>query len=386
MVIHLLRAVSILTVITASYSIAVYIHQSNERKSYEKFFLDEEKTAIEILKSKKDQDNPQLDQNQKRIKVLVIEGGGAKGLYALRVLDYLEKKTGKPISELYDVMAGTSIGSLLVSLLSVPNTDRKPKYTAEEVLKVFGKVAKKTLLPSWGHNFLSAYGLLSPLLNNQNFIKELQNVCGNILFSEALNHLVLFGYDFNTTKIIGFHNRGKNLEFANPLLYQLIGGTTAPFGISALNKIILSPLYSAQFIGDAAMVLNNPLAPTMVDLQRLYPDKKFLVTYIVIAPKELEDTINFPFYSGWIKAVGMFKPLMITAQNQLIRESMDSLARVYKFDLLLEIGLYQNMEWTRINSFDFSEKNLKKIDDFSKMTLSHNKEALDAVAIELLKD
>jgi hypothetical protein len=124
----------------------------------------------------------------------------------------------------------------------------------------------------------------------------------------------------------------------------------------------------------------------MVDLVKMYPGKKFLVTYIVIAPKELEDTINFPFYSGWIKAAGMFKQLMITAQNQLIRESMDSLSAIYKFDFLLEIGLYQNMEWAKINSFDFSQKNLKKIDEFSKLTLSLNKVALDRVAEELVKD
>ena len=43
------------------------------------------------------------------------------------------------------------------------------------------------------------------------------------------------------------------------------------------------------------------------------------------------------------------------------------------------------MEWREINSFDFSEKNIEKIDDFSKLILRENKEALDSLAIELLK-
>ncbi|MBM3195978.1 MAG: hypothetical protein FJZ62_04465 [Chlamydiae bacterium] len=384
--VYLLRIAIALAVITGAYSVATYIYQKQELKSYENFFLEEEKIALDVMKPKWDEANPQPNQNQDRIKVLVIEGGGAKGLYALRVLNYLEKKTGKPISELYDVMGGTSIGSLLVSLLSVPNNEGKAKYSAQEVLDVFGKVAQKTLEPNWKQKALSGFGLLSPLLNNIKFIQELKKVYGNMLFSEALNHLVLYGYNFNTTKIIGFHNRGKNLESADPVLYQLIGGSTAPFGISAPNKILFSPFYSSQFIGDAALVINNPLSPIMVDLLKMYPGKKFLVTYIVIGPKELEDTINFPFYSGWIKASGMFKQLMITAQNQLIRESMDSLSAIYKFDFLLEIGLYQNMEWAKMNSFDFSQKNLKKIDEFSKLTLSLNKVALDRVAEELVKD
>ena len=65
---------------------------------------------------------------------------------------------------------------------------------------------------------------------------------------------------------------------------------------------------------------------------------------------------------------------------------MKSLASVYKFDLLLEIGLEQNIEWSNIHSFDYSEKNITKIDDFSKLILHENKDALDSIVDELLKD
>jgi hypothetical protein len=148
---------------------------------------------------------------------------------------------------------------------------------------------------------------------------------------------------------------------------------------------LLSPLYSPQFIGDAALVLNNPVETVMIDLLKMYPDKKFLVTYIVMETKQYPDTVNFPFNLGKLKAERMYGSLTGVAQNQLIRKSMQSLSSVYKFDLLFEIGLKQNMEWREINSFDFSEKNIEKIDDFSKLILRENKEALDSLAIELLK-
>lgn len=377
-----------ISVLAGSFFVANYFYKTQQIESYEKFYKEEEKLAHEILKPQWDQEDPDPNLKQERIKVLVIEGGGAKGLYALRVLDYLEKKTGKPISQLYDVMGGTSIGSLLVSVLSIPkeNEVSKPKYSAEQVLSVFSEVAQRTLEPNWKQKFLSGFGLLSPILQNQKFIKELQSVYGNMLFSDAINHLILYGYNFNTTKIIAFHNRGVALESADPLLYQLIGGTTSPFGIAPPNKVLLSPLYAPQFIGDAALVINNPLGALIFELTRLYPNKKFLINYIVISPKEVQDTANFPYYSGWIKAVSMFKVLMMQAQNQQIREAMQSLSSIYKFDLLLEIGLDQNSEWVDINSFDFSKENLEKIDNFSKLILSQNKEELDHVATELLKD
>lgn len=374
-----------LGILIGSYILAHRIYQNKEIASYENFYINEEKIALDILKPLWSEPNPDVNLNQERIKVLVIEGGGAKGLYALRVLDYLEKKTGKPVSELYDVMGGTSIGSLIVSLLSVPEKG-KAKFSAEELVYAFPNLAQKTLEPDWKQNFITGFGLFSPKINNQKFIKALQPLYGDIPLSKALNHLVLFGYNYSTTRIDAFHSRGNGLESADPLLYQLVGGATSFFGVSPPNKILLSPLFSPQFIGDAALVLNNPLGPLMIELVKMYPGKKFLINYIVIAPKEMPDTINFPFYSGWIKAENMFIPLIKTAQNQLVREYMNSLASVYKFDVLLEIGLNQNTEWSNIHSFDYSEKNIRKIDDFSKLILHENKEALDSVISELLKD
>jgi hypothetical protein len=70
----------------------------------------------------------------------------------------------------------------------------------------------------------------------------------------------------------------------------------------------------------------------------------------------------------------------------MTRDALQTLANVYKIEYLLEMGLDQNNEWLEMNSFDFSKKNLEKIDDFSKLILSENKDVLDKVADELLKD
>lgn len=180
-------------------------------------------------------------------------------------------------------MGGTSVGSLIVSMLSVPENG-KPKYSAEDLITIFPISAQETLQPRFKQKILSGYGLFTPLINNQNFIKLLQSFYGDIPFSKALNHLVLFGYNYSITKVVAFHNRGELLESADPLLYQLVGGTISLFGLFPPNKVLLSPLFSPQFIGDAGFVLNNPIQPIMIDLVGMYPGKKFLIIYIVIAP------------------------------------------------------------------------------------------------------
>lgn len=376
-----------LLVLVGTFSVAHLIYKNHEMKSYEAFYQKEEKIAREVIGSSFNPETVEPNQNQERIKVLVIEGGGAKGLYALRILNYLEKKTGKPISELYDVMGGTSIGSLLVSLLSTPK-DGKPKYTAREILDVFSKVAHTTLDPSWSHKILSGMGVLSPILNNQKYILKLEEVFGHTRFSETLNHLILYGFNYNSNKIITFDNRGAPLKDADPLLYQLIGGTTSPWGFAPPNKLIMNYEHNPQFIGDAALVLNNPLFAMVLEISKIYPNKKLLVTYITLSPKELEYTTDFAYYEGSIIALKYLRTFIGEARNQLIRHWIDILSRttIYKFDNLLEIGIRQNEEWGDINSLDFSERNLKKIDKFARHILNVNKEALDSVVNELLQD
>ena len=48
-------------------------------------------------------------------KVLSIDGGGIRGIIPALVLDEIERRTDKPISSLFDLVAGTSAGGSLPS-------------------------------------------------------------------------------------------------------------------------------------------------------------------------------------------------------------------------------------------------------------------------------
>jgi patatin-like phospholipase/acyl hydrolase len=54
-----------------------------------------------------------------RYRVLALDGGGAKGVYSLGFLSRLEKDVGKPLHEFFDLIYGTSTGSIIATLLSL---------------------------------------------------------------------------------------------------------------------------------------------------------------------------------------------------------------------------------------------------------------------------
>ncbi len=51
--------------------------------------------------------------------VLSLDGGGAKGVYSLGVLNELEQHLGEPLHEYFDLIYGTSTGAIIASLLAL---------------------------------------------------------------------------------------------------------------------------------------------------------------------------------------------------------------------------------------------------------------------------
>ncbi len=58
-------------------------------------------------------------------RILSLDGGGMRGIIPVQVLKEVERYTGKPIVEFFDLIAGTSTGGLLASALVV----RKPHHS-----------------------------------------------------------------------------------------------------------------------------------------------------------------------------------------------------------------------------------------------------------------
>src|SRR3954449_12357803 len=71
------------------------------------------------------------------MKVLCIDGGGIRGLIPALVLAEIERRTGRPTFELFDLIAGTSTGGILACGLTCPGEDGRPRHSAEELADLY---------------------------------------------------------------------------------------------------------------------------------------------------------------------------------------------------------------------------------------------------------
>jgi len=97
------------------------------------------------------------------IRILSIDGGGLRGIIPLKILKEIENRTGRPISESFDLIAGTSTGGILACALTLKNEQGLPLYSLDELGKIYladGKtIFPKKIINNWFRPRFSSAGL-----------------------------------------------------------------------------------------------------------------------------------------------------------------------------------------------------------------------------------
>lgn len=87
-------------------------------------------------------------------RILTLDGGGAKGMYSLGVLKEVEAQAGKPLCEVFDLIYGTSTGSIIGAMLglgwSVATILEKYKENVPSIMKASSAAEKSAALKAAG--------------------------------------------------------------------------------------------------------------------------------------------------------------------------------------------------------------------------------------------
>lgn len=90
------------------------------------------------------------------MRVLSLDGGGAKGFFTLEALRYLETTCGRPIRECFDLIVGTSIGAFIAGCLVAGKTVDEIEAKFLPLIHHFSKVSLGSPRSTvsrllWGH-------------------------------------------------------------------------------------------------------------------------------------------------------------------------------------------------------------------------------------------
>ena len=132
---------------------------------------------------------------QSPFRVLSIDGGGIRGIIPATVLAAIEHRTGRHISELFDLIAGTSTGGIIALLLTRPAADGSPEYSASNVIDLYSQHGEQIFsCPLW-HTIRSVDDVLEEKYLPRELEALLQQYFGSVCLSGALTRVLVPAYE-----------------------------------------------------------------------------------------------------------------------------------------------------------------------------------------------
>jgi uncharacterized protein len=124
------------------------------------------------------------------MRILAIDGGGIRGLIPALVLTELERRAGRRVFEMFDLIAGTSTGGILACALCAPDP-----LPASEVVKLYEEQGPDIFSRSLFQRIRSADGLLDEKYDDAALDRALERFLSDKLLSESRPNLIVPSYD-----------------------------------------------------------------------------------------------------------------------------------------------------------------------------------------------
>lgn len=247
----------------------------------------------------------------KYVRVLSIDGGGMRTLLALQCLAYLEKRSGRPACELFDVMVGTGSGAFVVAALSVPLDHDTPRFTAAELIKEFPSLWTKTLQIPATHPLLSLEGRTAPKFLTRTRQKVFQEFFGDTQVGAALTTIIIPAY--STREQVPFlfaSDMGKSTSFSgmNGRAITEAGDFFLADAVTAAtcNPAVAAPSVLSNSAGDqtetligAEIYANNPALLALGEALLRYPGKQCV---LISLGAGVAGTVPEDAAAGWKKS------------------------------------------------------------------------------------
>lgn len=330
--------------------------------------------------------NPQqrdlIPKKHQVIRILSIAGGGIYGILPANVLNYIEEKTGKPISESFDFIVGTSTGAIISVVLTLPNDQGKPKYTAKQLINLYHDRAKDVFYSPWYHQILTLDGMLGPRYLTGPRANLVNDLCGKTYFHQLLSNVVIPAYSlFQGVPILFYNWKVSDTSNDNYLTSSLLlGAISTP----TIFPDMLLGSTKTQALIDGGIFANNPSIAGLISAMSAYPNKKYLLVSLgsgLIPPLPRS---NNEIGWGLLQWGRILIPIIMDGASRLqnllltqLKHVFPQLAYYYYFNTVIDSRQF--------GLDDDSPAHIKVIDEGAKNLLEINRNKLDEL-VKVLKE
>lgn len=195
----------------------------------------------------------------KNLIILAIDGGGTRGIIPLYFLTQFEKLSGKSTASAFNQVSGISTGSIIATVINIPDKNGHPKYSAQKLLTLYRDDSLEVFTRTLKHSLYTLGGTIGPRYSNKGKYKMLRSYYHNETLSDLLTNVSVYGYDSFNKKILTFCSwKGCPAAGKNYQLNDIISGTTAIMGLFPPKIFLNHSDNLAHIINDVSIIVNNP--------------------------------------------------------------------------------------------------------------------------------
>jgi hypothetical protein len=208
------------------------------------------------------------------IRVLSIDGGGVRGMIPAVILEKLEHDLGKPVSEIFDLITGTSTGGVIALGLTAPNALGKPALSAAQMVDFALLGSSRIFSSSWTHWVGTLGGLIGPKYETEGLQSVLSEILGDTKLSKALIPTLITGYHVEGESGVEFFSEdARNYPDKDCLMREVaLASAAAPTFFEAVD--VLFPWGKMNAVVDGGLYKLSPALLGYIAAKKLYPDRE----------------------------------------------------------------------------------------------------------------
>jgi uncharacterized protein len=276
--------------------------------------------------------------------IFSFDGGGVRAIIPATFVTAIEEGTGMPITETGDVFAGTSGGSIIAGVLSIPDENGKQKYSGHDTVSMFKETSKKIFTNTWWRAIRSVKGLFLSKYSAKPLEEMLKfhttKVDGQLMhFTETVKPALITSFDMNHNDVYNFTtSRAFEDEQFNLQAWKIIrASTAAPTYFKGIDHVFYDEEFGPRkaALVDGGLFAMNPDNEALIEAIKLYPKRRYFVVSIStgnsITPNNIQTT--GPFGGSILKVLIPFTSGVLKAQQknseEKMRKLMDALGKEY---------------------------------------------------------
>ncbi|WP_353276278.1 patatin-like phospholipase family protein [Wolbachia endosymbiont (group B) of Villa cingulata] len=294
--------------------------------------------------------------------ILPVDGGGIRGIIPAIILAEIEKRSRKKVAEIFDLMAGTSTGGIVVAGLCKKDKQGNPQYSANDLVELYQKYGPYIFKSSFfRRSILSWFNCAQYPYKNIEFV--LDKYFGDDTLQNTLNNVLLTSYDIQNNCPFFFKSWK---EGTIKLKDALRAATAAPtyfipkhLKIDQIDRVLV----------DGGVFANNPAACAYASGKKLFPNDEIILLSLGTGRTDRSIANSRRFGKiGWIK------PLL----NVMFSSSLDAVN--YQLNQVIAdkyIRIQSQLKTASPDMDNITSKNIKSLQQEANAMIEDNQKVID---------